>query len=174
MRNNPRMQSRDGHVRYDLDITPRRWVIHLYKVNHSRDMQFLMTVEVKTFGADLDLAQQDTLSILSQCLRNRRRTKNKQSIPKQIQPIINSVYSHVLKRRVKIRLFGAHLLQFSGAGPEDSEHIFWDRKEITIDQMEALLKFEIDPDTFKGMDLRIHHQAQYPIFEQSMLEISNV
>lgn len=168
MRNNPRMQSRDGHVRYDLDITPRRWVIHLYKVNHSRDMQFLMIVETKSFGADLDIAQQDTLSILSQCLRNRKRTRNKKSIPRQMQPVINSVYSHVLKQRVSIRLFGAHLLQFSGAGPEDSERIYWDRKPITIDQLEGLLKFEIDPDTFKDMDLRIHHQVQIPLLDSAV------
>lgn len=57
-----------------------------------------------------------------------------------------------------MKSFGLHVLTFDGFGPYDSENIRWDGKPITVDQLIALVKFDIDPDTLKPMDWRSHHR----------------
>lgn len=157
------LKPEDGHIFYDVDLLGTLWIAHTYKdKNYGKDLQFLMAIEVKTFGAEPDPAQRDTLNILGQVMRNRKETPNKKNPYIQMNPILNEVWSTLSKKRIRIKLFGTHLLQFSGAGPEDSNYILWDRKKINIDQLIKLLKFKIDPDILRPLDLRIHHRKEEP------------
>lgn len=160
IRSHPDLESRQGHVFYDLDVTSCRYICHRFKVDYRRDIQFLMCIEIKTHGADVDAAQHDTLNLFGQVLRNRKRTPNKKRIAYQLDQTRNEAHSCISGKKITLRLYGLHLLQFSGAGPEDSAEIKWDRKVISKDDLVKLLKFELDPDTLKEVDLRIHHETK--------------
>lgn len=148
IRNNPLLSSSNGIVRYDIDI-----LLHRYKtvadLKGDREIEFMMFVEVKTFNANLTLAQRDTLGLLNQVLRNRR--KNKHSSPRRQmggQPLTN--YSIAKQRRIPLRLFGGHLLQLSGAAPDTSDNMRWDGKNIDLQTLVELMMFDRDPDNLNA------------------------
>ena len=86
--------------------------------------------------------------MINQVLRNRKPNVNgrrhkwnaKDHVP------LAKVDSLFLGKPVALRMFGGHLLQFDGVGPDRTESIRWDKKQITEDQLVRLLKFELDPD----------------------------
>jgi hypothetical protein len=126
-----------------------------------------MFIEVKTNNAKLTFAQQDTLSIFNQIIRNRRTNIHR---GKTGRHLVNNTpmamaYSYCLDDYITLRMFGGHLLQFSGTYPEDSNTIKWDFKEINKTQLIELLRFEIDPDSFVKMDWR----RRYSNFDNKQL-----
>lgn len=140
MRNNPHMDSKDGHVRSDLDF-----IIHRYKSpDGSRHIQCMMFVEVKTHGAKVSESQGKTLSILRQLLQNQgdRSTycSDGRGGPFRM-----------------IRSFGGFELRMSGACPETSVWIEWNRKRISIQTLNEILTFDKNPITLKKMDWRYNH-----------------
>lgn len=151
MRESRLLDSRDGVVRFDLDV-----LLHRYMVKQDgfgrRDIQAMMFVEVKTLGADLTESQRDTLGILDQVLRNRRKNihsdRNKRNL-KDHSPVAKA-FSKLRGSEIDLRLFGGHLLRLSGTSPDDSERMTWGgafgTHEITPDQLTKLLRFELDPD----------------------------
>lgn len=144
IRNHPTLDSRNGIVRFDIDI-----LLHRYKsfidAKGRRDIEFMMFIEVKTFSASLTNTQQDTLGLLNQLLRNRK--SNMHSTPKrQVNNQPPKVYSRMKRREIPLRLLGGHLLQLSGSCPESSERITWDYKPIDINTLVELMLFERDPD----------------------------
>lgn len=171
-RNHPQFDSMAvGLVRFDLDL-----LLHRYKADHDdgmgkRTLQFMMFVEIKTHGAVLSQSQRDTLSTLSQVLRNRRR--NMHSARRGLhanQPVVTKVKSRVTGKPVAIRLLGGHLLRLSGSHPGDSTVIEWDGpaqlpgvyqadKRISESTLCKLLRFELDPDTLRPMDLRRRYRS---------------
>lgn len=156
IRNNPEIRSRDGWCVTDLDMTISEFkTVHQYKTAYSRDFQLIMDIEVKTMGVDLSPSQRDTLHIRNQLMRNRRQTPTK-GLGFQAG-IALDVFSTMRGRKVPVRCYGVHLLRFLGLGPEDSEWILWDQKPITMDQLTGLLRFDLDPDTLRPIDLRNHH-----------------
>lgn len=161
IRNNPRLASVDGTCVLDSDY----WV-HRFKTYNpqngrpSRDIQCIMLVEVKTNGCDLNPAQRDTLHIINQIIRNRRSTPTKDAIHQAGTSVVKAK-SLISKVPVSAWCYGAHLLQFSGLGPDDSEEIRWDKnKVITKEQLTSLLNFDLNPDTLQEMDFRIHHYKE--------------
>lgn len=156
MRNEPKLDSRSaGIVRFDCDV-----LVHKYKVavdkKSTRDLQCLMFIEVKTHNADVDMAQKDTLSLLAQALRNRRRNKHRDKRGRHCgdHDPLAMAFSWLLGRSVRLRMFGGHLLRLSGADPLSSDRMWWDGKPITLDQLLALLRFELDPDSLHPIDWR--------------------
>lgn len=122
-----------------------------------RDIQMMMFVEVKTWGADLRMAQRDTLHLLNQVLRNRRknRHKNRDRYNAKNHAPPAEVYSPANEKYIKLFLFGGHVLTFEKNGPEDSSWIRWDKTDISTEQLVDLLKFELDPDDpTKKLDIR--------------------
>jgi hypothetical protein len=161
MRNEERLDSNlHGVVRFDCDVLLHRYCIHADQKS-SREIQCVMFVEVKIGNEALKDAQQDTLSMWSQVLRNRVRNMHRDKRGKHADDHIPlaSTYSHVLKRRVRLKLFGGHLLRLSGLDPSESAVILWDDKSITVDQLLALLKFELDPDSLQPIDWRRRYKA---------------
>ena len=154
VRNNPRLDSGDGFSIVDCDY----W-IHRFKIHGNREVQCLMLVELKTNGSDLSAAQRDTLHIVDQVMRNRRQTPTK-TLVRESGTAPLRVKSSFLMASVNVRLYGVHTLVFSGLGPDDSNSIRWDRKEIDPDMLTKLLAFDLDPDTLRPMDFRSHHAKQ--------------
>jgi hypothetical protein len=154
MRNSSDLDSRTaGIVRFDVDV-----LLHKYKTlidnASSRDVQFMMFVEVKTMMAEPSESQIDTLSLLNNVLRNRQVNMHR-SPRKQMGGQLRKVYSHAKKKEVKLFLFGGHLLQISGTDPENSIRMLWDRKPITQGDLLKILRFEVDPDNPQSLlDIR--------------------
>jgi hypothetical protein len=148
IRKHPTLDSRNGIVRFDIDI-----LLHRYKTVRDskgcRDIEFMMFIEVKTFSASLTDTQQDTLGLLNQLLRNRKR--NMHSDPRRQvngQPV--KAYSRMKKREIPLRLLGGHLLQLSGSNPQDSDQIMWDYKPINEETLVELMLFDRDPDNLEA------------------------
>jgi len=151
IRSNPHLESSDGYCIIDQDY----W-IHRFKVHGMRQFQLLMLVEIKTLGQDLSDAQKDTLHMVNQLMRNRRRTPTKEMLYQAGHGPLK-VQSLMARTEVFLRAYGVHVLTFSSLGPDDSGSIFWDKKPIDLDTLTNLLRFEIDPDSMMRLDLRNHH-----------------
>ena len=154
IRNNPSLDSKSGYV-----VTDQDYWIHRYKTDHGREFQLIMLVEIKTMGADLTSAQTDTLHIVNQVMRNRNQTPTKELRHQTGTTPRISVFSAMQGHRVNVRAYGMHVLTFSGLGPDDSEWIRWDKQEVNLETLTGLLRFDLDPDTLKPLDLRIHHRT---------------
>lgn len=159
IRNNRKLDSGKGYCVIDQDY----W-IHRFKTYGDRGFQLLMGVEIKTWCSQPSDAQRDTLHMVNQVMRNRRQTPTK-DVVFQAGSAPLTARSLMLNADVKIRVFGIHVLRFSGLGPDDSDHIWWDRnesgdwREIDKETLEGILQFDLDPDTLKPLDLRSHHQS---------------
>lgn len=152
IRNNRELDSAKGYCVVDQDY----W-IHRFKSYAGRNFQLIMLVEIKTFGIGLTEAQKDTLHCANQIMRNRRQTPTK---PLQFQAgnsQVRQVRSVMAKKEINLRVYGVHVLTFSSLGPEDSEWMTWDRKAITPAVLTSILRFDLDPDTLRELDLRNHH-----------------
>jgi len=146
----------------DLCIADMDWVIYQYKrhddKNGDRRIRNLMFVEEKTFGASVGWQQHELLSVIHQLMP---RPKNGGRAPGKRITIqgYGTVY---------VRYFGFHVLQFSHAGPLDSETIKWDGITISVEQLEQLMRFDIHPTTLNPRDDRRHHANQssmIPLFQ---------
>lgn len=117
-----------------------------------RDVQHMMMVEYKTYGAKPPMSQHDSLSMLSQALCKVSKTSKRKRSAKS-QP----VWSPMAKRNVTLKTWGAHLLVFSATSPADSSAITWNGKQINTYDLECLLRFELNPWTLKALRDRRHH-----------------
>lgn len=156
IRNNPSLRSQAGYSVCDVDLrVDEIKIMHQYKGMYGREFQLIMDVEVKCCGADLSPTQRDSLHMRNQLMRNRRQTPTKKL--RYQAGTVSEVFSTMNGRRVLVRAYGVHVLRFSGLGPDDSEWIKWDGKEISAEQLTEILAFNLDPDTLKPIDLRNHH-----------------
>jgi hypothetical protein len=151
IRNNPLLESSEGFSVVDQDY----WV-HRFKVYGKRSFQLIMGIEIKTRNSSMIEAARDTLHLVNQIMRNRRQTPTKEIKWQAGNAPIKAV-SIKNRKKIFIRIYGVHLLQFSGLGPEDSTTIRWDGKNINEETLTSLLRFDLDPDTLRPIDLRSHH-----------------
>ena len=156
MRGHPALDSvRDSVVRFDLDV-----LLHKYRVESdkagSRDLQCMMFIEVKTNGADVTPAQQDTLSLLAQVLHNRRPNMHQGKLGRHATDHVPfcKAKSQKIGRVIALRLYGGHLLRMSGVDPATSDWMTWDNKAIDVDVLVQLLKFNLDPLRLTPIDWR--------------------
>lgn len=168
MREESLLDSSSGIVRFDIDV-----LLHKYMTVEDgfgrRDIQALMFVEVKTWGAKPTEAQRDTLHLLDQVLRNRRPNihaqRNKYNAKDHV-PLAKCV-SAMRHREVQLRMFGGHVLVFEREGPDDSSWIRWDKTEVTKDELIDLLAFARDPDDPRLLlDIR-RRTKPLPLFDSS-------
>ena len=130
-------------------------VIHRYMTvvdsEGTRDIQSIMTLEVKTRGGSPSSSQADTLFKV-------HRTS--------YTPRLINVKGELVKN------WGVSILSMSGTSPNDSENLVWGRfrqdgsidwgdrfgdRYIALNTLERLLSFEIGPDTREANPLRRHH-----------------
>lgn len=163
IRSNPKLDSRNGLVVYDVD-----YIVHRYKTNlDGKEFQLVMFVEVKTRNGVMSDPQYDTLWITDQIVRNRRSNRHAEK-RKEAGNAPLKVMSRINKKEVELRHFGLHVLTFDGTGPDDSTTIRWDKTLIDKDRLTQLLAFDIEPDRFGDMMelLRPRHaKKQRPLLD---------
>lgn len=165
VRNHPQLHSMEaGIVVYDCDMLLHKFMVKKDGVG-TRDIQCIMFIEVKRYMAKPTPAQLDTLSVFSSALRNRKDNMHKEKRGRHLEnhhpP--TKAWSKMHNKEIELRMFGAHLLQFSGSGPDDSAEILWDGKKIDTLMLIQLLRFERDPDTLSRDFLRRHHPPKNDI-----------
>lgn len=163
IRNNPYLDSGSGYA-----VTDQDYWIHRYKTFRGREFQLLIGVEVKTMGAALSDSQKDTIHIINQVMRNRRKTPTKNLLWQSGNAPL-TVYSFIAKRKIDLRCLGMHVLTFSGLGPQDSEWIKWDSSFIDEKTLTGILAGDLDPDNpSREIDLRSHHAKDEEFFGESI------
>lgn len=135
-----------GFVATDID-----YFIHNYLISidgqGSREVQTLMTVEVKTRNGRPNKSQADTLA-----------KQHFTSFSKQVQMFGSQA----------IRNFGVSVLCLSGTAPDNSERMMWGRfhrselrwKEIDLQTLDGLLLTKLHPDSLDANPLRRHHKTR--------------
>lgn len=156
IRSHERLDSRiDGIVLTDCDM----W-IHKYKSTadkiSTREIQHIMLVECKTFGAKLPDAQRDTYNVID-CILRRQNGK------------IWKLPTFDGKPSRLVRCWGVHVWRMSNSTPDDSAWMLWDEKPITAGVLVGLLRFDIDPDTLRERSDRRHHTPSLAVKQQLRL-----
>lgn len=126
-----------------------------------RDVQYLMLIEIKTHGKDLETPQRDLLHTVNQLLRTKpwkERRDNGRFVPGHSQNQ-RSVYSVMAGKVVQVLCYGVHKWILSGTVVSDSEWMTWDDKPIDDDQLIQLLRFDLSPDTLRPMEHRVHKRV---------------
>lgn len=154
IRNEPQLDSREFNISIqDNDLWIHRFSRRNERVTGRPLLEHIQLVEVKTFDADMPYAQRDTLQVIDTILRlsttyNHRRRPIKIKDAREGRP---GCYRSV-------RWLGVHLLQLSGARPDISNRILWDKKLVNLEMLVDLLRFDRDPDyPGKWLDTRRHH-----------------
>lgn len=161
------------------------WIIYKYGERFSpergidRSVRWHMIVEIKTEDAEPSRDQAEALWVTSHLLRNIRwvdeRGDDGQFVTDHAQ---NARIVEVDMRqfgghqKTLIYSYGAHLLQFSGRGPADSERIRWNRHEVTADELREILEFRRHPFSRQPIRPGMHkkRREQPPtLFEDNLL-----
>lgn len=167
VRSNPKLDS----VAESMSITDGDYIFHKFfsrneknkpKSFRSDEVDHFMIVELKIFDAHPSYAQRDTLDVMDQLLR--KATINKVGVRRTVK-IEEKRYRRGLERWV--RFYGVHLLQLSSDEPTSSDTIRWDGKKISVEKLEDILRYHLDPDRpSKLLDTRRHHRItpkQWPL-----------
>lgn len=130
-----------------------------------RNTQYLMLVEIKTHGRDLDEPQRDLLVMVNDLLRTMP-WKEQRSVGRFVlghQQNVRMVHSYIAGRWVQVLCYGVHKVRMDGATPDSSTVITWDHKEINAEQFAKLLRFELNPDSLLRMEDRTRKRiVDYP------------
>lgn len=156
IRTNPTLDSRRDRMSVvDIDV-----LIHRYRDRHEpnpkKRIDNLLVLETKSHArgpAQLTLAQDDTWSVLNALWRSRVRRDNTGAV-RNYPVVVNG-------ERRRVRWWGVHVLAMTGDRPENSDHGMWwnERTDpVSVDMLECLLRFEIDPFTMQKIDYRDHHE----------------
>lgn len=130
------------------------WMLHKYRANvdglGTRQVQLMMTVETKCFGAMPSDDQRQTLFFQHQCLNHKGPLTDAKS-----------------GGRSMVWNFGAFVLSMDGECPQrDDELVRWCRflpdgqlreRAIPVATLARILSFDLRPDTGRKIDLRRHH-----------------
>lgn len=141
------------------------WVIHRYKPEidsvGTREVNYMMFVEVKTFSACLNNSQHESLWFQHQFFQAKQGKKSLMLVG--------------AKARRAVWHFGVSVLVFTGGSPEDSQ-IQWrrfrsdgslSRRSITEHELVRLLRFDLHPDSLNQMSARRHHKTREVVSVQT-------
>lgn len=166
IRRNPSLDSRDiGISVTDIDAVVHRYLRPSEMSNRDRSLQELMFVEIKTFGAAVPFAQRDTFSKVNAAIRS--------MVGNPIGGITGCPASScIMPDGTELHFWGIHCLRMSAACPETSDWIGWDKHQITVQQLESLLAFDLNPYTLRPRDpKRRRHKRSKKERQQSMFQI---
>lgn len=145
----------------DSDLWVQKYGTRTWHNGVDRDLMYLMLVEIKTHGRDLNSAQRDLLHMVNQLLRTNpwkeQRDGGRFTLghPQNVR-IVSSV---IAGKHVRVQCYGVHKLRISGATPDQSEWLTWDDKPIGFDQLPALLRYDLHPDSLRPMEHRSHKRT---------------
>lgn len=138
-----------------------------------RSVQYLMKIEVKTHGAMVGTAQMDTINAVDNLLRTKPWKEHRVSgrlVPGHPQNT-RKVFSRMAGQDVRIICHGVHILRMSAETPGSSEWLKWDEREISVSELERIMRYELDPDSLRVLEHREHKKAsdQPPLFNSEGL-----
>lgn len=147
----------------DSDLWVQQYGQRDTRFRTKRDVQYLMLVEVKVHGRDMDAPQRDLLAIVNDLLRSKawkEQRANGRFISGHDQNA-RTVYSYIAGKRVRVYCYGVHKLRMSAATPEASEWMTWSdgggtERYITHEQLVSILRFDTNPDSLRPMEHREH------------------
>lgn len=149
VRKHPALDSRTASLNVcDVDMLFHKFKCCIDNIG-TRDLQYLMLVEVKTRGAELSDEQRELLQHVDAIFRSHPRKRERDSAGHFLpghgeHPRL--LFSKKQGREITVIPKGVHLLRLSGSTPDDSEQIIWDKSPIDHDRLIGVLRFEFDPD----------------------------
>lgn len=160
IRTNPELDSiRQCLCIGDSDLWVQRYGVRRNpRTRTDRSVMYLMLVEVKAHGRDLDDSQRDLLSIVNQLLRTlpwKEQRDGGRFLPGHSQNA-RIVYGYIAGQRVQVQCYGVHKLRMSGATPSDSARITWDNKPISREKLVDVLRYDLNPDNLRRLEHRSH------------------
>lgn len=152
VREHPRLDSRDDCiVATDADLIVHRYGTRRDEYGIDRSVQYLMQIEVKTFGRDLTDSQRETLRLHAMNLRTVTHSVERNSVGR-FELGHRSNYRPSFVNGSHIMHYGVHLLQLGNSTPDNSDWMRWDHKPVDLDTLVALLRFELSPDSLRPIN----------------------
>jgi len=150
VRNNPRLDSvKECVATQDIDYVWHKYNTPKDKIGERR-LQHIMLIEEKTHGSDLSDSQRDTMWLIDQALKRLDRIPNHQ------------FRSAMRGDWVQIRYWGYFKLRYADSLEDGVE---WNRRKISLQTLESILRFEVDPRTLRPRSDRRHHAKRgLPLF----------
>lgn len=152
LRQRPEIDSRH-FVASDID-----WVLHRYRPEvdsvGTREINYMMFLEVKTFGADLNFSQAESLWFQHQLFQQKQGKRN--------------LLMQGGRARRAVWHFGVSVLRMQTDSPSSGD-IMWCRfdsigtlqwKLISEHQLIQLFRFDLHPDSLNPMSARRHHKTR--------------
>jgi hypothetical protein len=128
---------------HDID-----WIWHKYRISEDsighRTVSHVMFIEEKSCNCDLTMPQREIMYFLDQVLQPRRTYRLRS--PRG--------------ERIHVRFWGYFKLRYDGETLPESETIWWNKREIGLDTLTRILRFDLDPRTLAERDDRRHHTAR--------------
>jgi hypothetical protein len=145
----------------DSDLWVQRYGTRAHQDGIDRSVMYLMLVEIKTHARDLDASQRDLLHIVNQLLRTNpwKEQRDGGRFVEGHSQNARMVYSVIAGERIRLNCYGVHKLRLAGADPESSEWITWDDRLVTAEQLVAVLRYDLHPDSLRRMEHRNHKRA---------------
>lgn len=145
----------------DSDLWIQRYGTRRHQSGVDRSVMYLMLVEIKTHGRDLDDSQRDLLHIINQLLRTNpwKEQRDEGRFVAGHRQNVRIVSSVIAGQLIRIHCYGVHKLRISGATPDASDRLTWDDKPIDAAQLTKLLRYDLHPDSLRPMEHRSHKRA---------------
>jgi len=145
----------------DSDLWVQRYGTRTTPQRLDRNVMYLMLIEIKTHGRDLDDSQRDLLHMVNQLLRTNPWAEQRDGgrFVDGHRQNVRHVYSSIAARKIRLYCYGVHKLRLSGSVPGDSEQVTWDDKPITAQELTRLLRYELHPDSLLTMEHRSHKRV---------------
>lgn len=148
VRTNPRLDSKKfGVCNQDID-----WIWHQYLVAEDtigkREVNHIILIEEKASASDLSNQQRDTMFLVHQALAIADGRK----------------LMTARGDKVMVRFWGYYKLRYSGSCLVCSSELWWNKRPITLETLERVLRFELRPDTLAPLSDRRHHIKRLPLF----------
>jgi hypothetical protein len=163
----------------DSDLWVQRYGRRITRLGTNRDAQYLMLVEVKVHGRDMDAPQRDLLAIVNDLLRTnawKEQRANGRFVSGHAQNE-RSVHSYIAGKRVRVYCYGVHKLRLSGPSPELSEWMTWSdgggtERYVSQRDLVSILRFDTNPDSLRPMEHREHKRRVQP--EPALFEVCEI
>lgn len=153
LRAQPELDSRKDYVAVtDADLIIHKYATRQDEYGKDRTKQYLMQVEVKTFGALPNRSQRETLTLHQATTQTVNGKVERNSDGRFAPSHINNYRRHVASDGSEVLNYGIKLLVLSNSTPENSSWMRWQGQEIDTETLIAVLRFDLNPDSLRPMN----------------------